>query len=254
MPDESIRVIVNGAQGRMGKQAVAAINDTSDLTLVAAIGRQDDLAATIKREQAEVVVDLTQPYCVYENCKTIIEHRCSPVVGTSGLTEEQITDLTARCSEVQLGGVIAPNFSLGAVLMMQCAKLIGRYLADVEIIEAHHPQKLDAPSGTAVKTAQMISRENPEINSRVNAVTVAKTDTSPARGENHFGIPVHSMRLPGIVAAQTVYFGGQGETLTLQHQSLDRASFMPGLLLACQQAPKLDRLHYGLEHLLGDIT
>lgn len=224
-----IKVVINGANGRMGKLAVAAITDDPALSLVATAGRHDDLAEIIKTAQPDVVVDLTLPDTVYNNCKIIIEQGCSPVIGTSGLTEAQLLELTTRCEAAQIGGVIAPNFSLGAIMMMQCAKLASKVFSDVEIIETHHAQKLDAPSGTAMKTAALIGESNEAI----------KQD-----------IPIHSVRLPGFIADQSVIFGGNSESLTIEHKTLDRSCFMPGLVLACKKVTALNKLYYGLEHIL----
>jgi 4-hydroxy-tetrahydrodipicolinate reductase len=146
-----------------------------------------------------------------------------------------------------LGGLIAPNFSLAAVLMMQFSAVAGRYLHDVEIIEAHHPQKIDAPSGTAMKTADLIAKSR-DISTQSSSLL---TEKLPARGELHHGIPIHALRLPGVLAQQDVIFGQHGETLTLTHRTIDRASFMPGLVLACQRVTSLTTLCYGLEHVLA---
>ncbi len=219
----SIKVIINGAKGKMGREAVLAVTAEDELNCVAQMTRKDNLGQIIAKTEAHVVVDLTVPAAVYENACTIIEHGAHPVIGTTGLSPEQINDLKERCKAKKLGGVIAPNFSIGAVLMMQFAEQASRYYQDVEIIEAHHPQKLDAPSGTAIKTAALIDKGD---------------------------IPIHSIRLPGIVAEQTVFFGAPHETLSIAHRSIHRGAFMPGIVLACKKVMGLDKLVYGLEHLL----
>lgn len=237
-----IRVLINGAHGKMGQTAVASIAQETDLNLVAATGRQDDLAKSIQTHQADIVIDLTLPETVFNNTQTIIANEARPIIGTSGLTLEQVKTLQQQCDEKSLGGVIAPNLCVGAVLMMKYAQDAAKYLPNVEIIEMHHEKKVDAPSGTASKTAQMIeqSRQTPKSHKLPHATTATL----------HHGVPVHSVRLPGLFAHQMVIFGGHGETLTLRHDSQDRNAMMPGLWLACRQAMQLNHLVYGLEHLL----
>jgi 4-hydroxy-tetrahydrodipicolinate reductase len=238
----AIRVLVNGANGKMGRVTVDAIQECNDLELADAIGRENNLAGSILENKADVVVDFTLPDVVFDNAKTIIKTGARPVIGTSGLNEEQIDELTKLCEENKLGGIIAPNFSLGAVLMMKYAQDAAKYFQHAEIIEMHHEKKVDAPSGTAVKTAQMMAK----VRETIDAIPV----NAPARSEAHTDIPIHSVRLPGLFAHQMVIFGGFGETLTLRHDSLDRKSMMPGVCLACRKVMRLDTLIYGLEHLL----
>ncbi len=240
-----IRVIVNGAKGKMGVLACEAIQNHPDFELVGRLGRQDDLCQAIDATHAEIVIDLTRADCVFANSLSIIASGVHPVIGTSGLIDEQIQILKEHCAAKKLGGIIAPNFSISAVLMMRFAAEAARILPEVEIIEAHHQQKLDAPSGTALKTAEMIAQAR-----------VAKKTELPlhelvpgARGGAHHGVSIHSLRLPGILAHQQVIFGSPGETLAITHNSIDRASFMPGIILACQRVQKLDKLYYGLESL-----
>lgn len=239
------RVIVNGAFGKMGQFAVNTIQKDSYFELVGALGRHDHLDQVIQDTQADIVVDLTNASVAYENTSTIIKLGARPVIGTSGLTPQQIELLKHRCQEKKLGGIIVPNFSIGAVLMMQFAKIAARSLAHVEIIEAHHPQKLDAPSGTALKTAQLIEQaqcEHPTYN--------LETLVPGARGALCSGIPIHSLRLPGVLADQQIIFGAAGETLTLHHRTIDRECFMPGLILAMRGVMQHEELLDGLEHLL----
>lgn len=242
----SIRIIVNGASGRMGQQTVQAINDDPTLELVSSCRRGDDLSAAIQAEQPDVVVDFTTAEVAHDFAQLIIEHNVRPVIGTSGLTETQITALQTQCKDKQLGGVIAPNFSLGAVLMMQFAKQAARYLPDVEVVELHHPGKIDSPSGTAMKTAELIAESQPDLTARPSE----KEATPGARGATHKGVHIHAIRLPGLIAHQQVLFGGHHETLSIRHDSLSRESFMPGVRLACKQVMQLNELVYGLEHLL----
>ena len=240
------RVIVNCAKGKMGVLACASIQAHPDFQLVASLGHGDSLEKAIADTQAQVVVDLTRADCVYENSLVIIKSGAHPVIGTSGLQDAQIQQLTRLCEEKQLGGIIAPNFSIAAVLMMRFAAIAAQFLPEVEIIEAHHPQKLDAPSGTALKTAEMIANAR-----RANKNELPlKELISGARGAVYHQVNIHSLRLPGILAQQQVIFGNTGETLSIKHESIDRASFMPGIILACQRVQHLNGLHYGLEDLL----
>jgi 4-hydroxy-tetrahydrodipicolinate reductase len=242
----SIRVLVNGANGRMGQATVKAISNDPELELVATTGRNDDLAAAIKTHKAQVVVDFTNADAVQESTRIIIASGAHPVVGTSGLLMEQVKEFQAACKEAKLGGIIAPNFSLGAVLLMKHAQEMAKYFEHVEIIEMHHDGKLDSPSGTALRTAEMLA-----VNFKAAATTKKTKETIPgARGATHHQIPIHSIRLPGLVAHEQVIFGGTGETLTLRHDSIDRISFMPGVCLACKKVLTLDEMVYGLEHVL----
>ncbi|RUR20745.1 4-hydroxy-tetrahydrodipicolinate reductase [Legionella sp. km535] len=240
------RVIVNGAKGKMGSLACETLAKHPAFELVAQLTKQDNLSQAIKNTNAQIVVDLTRADCVYDNAQTIIQHGASPVIGTSGLISSQIKELAAACESRQLGGIIVPNFSIGAVLMMTFAAKASEYLSEVEIIEMHHQQKLDAPSGTALKTAEMIAaaRKNKKN-------TLELKELIPgARGGSHHDINIHSLRLPGVLARQEVLFGNLGETLSITHDSIDRRCFMPGVLLACQKVRGLNTLIYGLEHLL----
>jgi len=243
----TIRVLVNGASGKMGQMAVKSILNESSLTLVGETGRNNNLAQEIKKNQADVVLDLTNAETVLKNVQTIIDAGVHPVVGTSGLLKDQVILLQKQCAKQKLGGVIAPNFSLGAILMMRYAEDAAKYFPNVEIIEMHHDGKLDSPSGTAVLTAELIAasrHQTPKVLEKTR-------ETIPgARGALYQQIPIHSVRLPGLVAHQQIIFGGIGETLTIRHDSIDRQSFMAGILLACQKVVGLDRLVYGLEHLI----
>lgn len=241
-----IRVVVNGAQGKMGSLACETLRSHTDFQLVASTGRGDFLEQVIQETHAAVVVDLTRADCVYDNALTIIKSGAHPVIGTSGLLDEQMKMLSQLCQDQGLGGLVVPNFSIAACLMMRFAAHAATVLPDVEIIEAHHPQKLDTPSGTALKTAEMIANVRQDKRNR----PPLKEIIPGARGAEHHQVNIHSLRLPGILARQQVIFGNTGETLTLTHESIDRASFMPGLVLACQRVLELNTLHYGLEHIL----
>lgn len=239
-----ISVIVNGASGKMGALACEALKKDPRFECVAGLSRKDDLAQVIIETKAEVVVDLTRADVVYQNAMTIIEAGAHPVIGTSGLSKEQIQTLTDRCETLELGGLIVPNFSIAVLLMMRFSKMAAKLMPDVEIVEIHHPQKFDAPSGTAVKTAAVIA----EARSSKKEVK----DVSSSRGMLVDGIPVHALRLPGVLAKQYVLFGSEGETLTILHESMDRHCFMPGLLLACECVMDFKTLKYGLEHAIEE--
>lgn len=243
----AIRIIINGAKGKMGAIALETLNHHPEFEVVAALNRADNLENAIKTNDPDVVLDLTTAESVYHNAKIIIQQNAHPVIGTSGLLDDQIRALRVLCDNQQLGGIIVPNFSIGAVLMMHFAAKAAAFMSEVEIIEAHHQNKLDAPSGTALKTAEMIAfaRRNPKNE-------LALKELIPgARGANCENVNIHSLRLPGILARQEVLFGGLGETLSITHNSIDRSSFMPGVVLACQNVLNLRTLCYGLEHLLA---
>lgn len=242
----ALRIIVNGAQGRMGQEAVRAIKANEELLLVGEGLRGTDLTALIHQTQANVVVDFTNAEVVYENTLAIIQAGVHPVIGTTGLQSKELQTLQEMCAEKKLGGIIAPNFSIGAALMMHFVKEAAHYFSHVEIIEMHHDGKLDAPSGTAIKTAALI-QEN-----RISQPTplACKEIIPGSRGASEHGVPIHAVRLPGLVAHQQVIFGSIAETLTIKHDTINRACFMPGLLLACKQVISLSALVYGLEHLI----
>lgn len=239
----TIKIIINGAEGKMGKVTQTAICKEPDFKLVACAGRKDNLADLIKKSHADVVIDFTLPECVFENAKTIINNNARFVIGTSGLTLEEIEQLRQQCQTKKIGGIIAPNFSIGAILMMKYAKDAAKYLPNVEIIEMHHEQKVDAPSGTSAKTAEMIAENR-------NEATHSNPHPDRARGETYQGITIHSVRLPGLFAHQSVIFGAPGETLTIRHDGMDRNAMMPGVVLACRKVMDIDHLIYGLENLL----
>jgi 4-hydroxy-tetrahydrodipicolinate reductase len=236
-----IRVVVNGAAGRMGALAVHAICECDDLELVGSCGRGDDLAATIRAGRADVVVDFTRPDCVKANALAIVDAGARPVIGTSGVDGATRGELQRRCEEQKLGGILVPNFAIGAVLMMRLAEIAAQHLPAIEIVEAHHATKVDAPSGTAVSTAERLARvRGPSMS----------TPGGAARGELKSGIPVHSVRLPGVVAEQAVWFGELGQKLTIEHVTYSREAYMPGVVLACRRVMKLDRFVVGLDELL----
>ena len=244
-----IRVAVLGASGRMGSEACRAVDAADDLVLVAALGSADPLDELV-RSKADVAVDLTRPDAVMKNLQFCIEHGISVVVGTSGFDDERLDEVRGWLSDAALVGVlIAPNFAVGAVLMMRFAAQAARYFESVEVVELHHPDKADAPSGTARRTAELIAESR-----RAAGLGAPPDQTSTAldgaRGATVDGVPVHSIRLRGLVASQEVLFGGVGEALSIRHDSSDRASFMPGVLLGIREIRNRPGLTLGLEHLL----
>ena len=263
----TINIIIAGPRGKMGTEAIHMIKNDSTLNLVACIDRKnngkklseinhesqldtpifENPEECFKKVSADVFLDLTIPDIGFHHTKTALQHEVATVIGTSGFTNEQIDELTELAETNKTGCIIAPNFAIGAVLMMQFAKQAAKYFPDVEIIEKHHDQKLDAPSGTAVKTMDMIQevRESKQQGHPHEIETL-----SGARGAEVDGIRIHSMRLPGLVAHQEVIFGGQGQTLTITHDSLNRESFMDGIKLAIEHVIGLDKLIYGLENIL----
>ena len=246
----TMRVAVVGAAGRMGSQACLAVEAAEDLELVARVGSSDPLDSLVRRH-AQVAVDLTRPAAVMGNVGFCIEHGIHVVVGTSGIDEQRLDSIREWLSDAPgVGVVVAPNFAIGAVLMMGFAAQAARWFESVEVVELHHPAKADAPSGTARRTASLIAAARLEAG--LEDMPDATTDALPgARGAALDGVPVHSVRLRGLVAHQEVIFGGPGETLTLRHDSVDRAGFMPGILLAVREVAGRPGLTVGLDALLG---
>jgi len=251
---EKITVAVAGAGGRMGRETVAAIQAEPDLELVAEIGRGDSLAGILAAKKPAVLVIFSVSDSLVDNIETALMNGVVPIVGTTSLSQSDIAIVRELCCQYELGALIAPNFAIGAILLMRFARDAAKYLPDAEIIEMHHEKKRDAPSGTAAKTAEMIAEGRAEMTP--TALPDGAFEKMPgARGGKGAGdIPIHSVRLPGFVASQMVIFGGLGQTLTLRHDSIDRKSFMPGVLAAIRQAPILAAnggdLVYGLENLL----
>jgi 4-hydroxy-tetrahydrodipicolinate reductase len=259
----TIKVGVNGARGRMGQITVSAVEaiavettGADGMSLAFGADKGDDLAALIAESQADVVVDFTIPAVVRDSVMTIIEAGARPVVGTTGLNQDDLEAIDAALKAVKLGGIVAPNFSVGAVLMMKLAAEAAAHFEACEIIEQHHPGKLDAPSGTAILTAGKIARMRPpggkeKPDAPPGAGPSPALNALSSRGEVFDGIPVHSVRMPGRVAHQEVIFGGTGETLTIRHDSISRECFVPGILLAIRRVMDLTGLEVGLESLLG---
>ena len=224
------RIAINGAHGKMGKVTVQTIAQSQHFELVGEFDRQTSLREAIEDCQPDIVIDFTTAATAYDNARTIIETGTRAIMGTTGFSPQQITTLTQSCAEKKLGVIIAPNFSISALLLMRLAKECARYLPHVEIIEAHHENKAEAPSGTAIKTAELINQ------TRQNTAKIQCHELiTGARGADKDGIPIHSIRLPGFLAHEEIIFGSAGETLHLKHNTIDRQAFMPGELLACEK-------------------
>ncbi len=244
-----IKVAVLGSRGRMGSEVVKAVTEASDLELVAALDLGDSLD-TLVSKGAQVVVDFTTPDSVMANLEFLIKNNINAVVGTTGFDDARIAKIKSLLSSSKSGVLIAPNFAIGAVLMMEFATKAAKYFESAEIIELHHPNKVDAPSGTAARTAELMSaaRKEAGLSAGPDATT---TSLDGARGANVGQIPVHSVRLRGLVAHQEVLLGGIGETLTIRHDSIDRVGFMPGVLLGVRQVVNHPGLTFGLENFLS---
>lgn len=262
-----IRVLVCGAYGKMGREVLKAVHKDEHLSIVGAVDVKSDFAdvgeligagkigvtvgndlqTVIHETKPQVMVDFTKPEAVMPNIRIAIKNGVCPVVGTTGLTETDISEVRTLCTQSKVNAIISPNFSIGAILMMKLAQEAAKYLPQVEIIEYHHDQKLDAPSGTALRTAELLT----EVRGSLRQGHPDEFEKLPgARGGNVAGIPIHSVRLPGYVAHQEVIFGGIGQTLSIRHDSISRESFMPGVLLACKKVLTTDGLIIGLEQIL----
>ncbi|GLX22398.1 MULTISPECIES: 4-hydroxy-tetrahydrodipicolinate reductase [Streptomyces] len=244
-----LRVAVLGARGRIGSEAVKAVEAAEDMELVAALGRGDKLEQ-VTEAGAQVAVELTTPDSVMGNLDFLVGHGIHAVVGTTGWNEDRLAQLNTWLSaSPETGVLIAPNFSIGAVLTMKFAAQAARYFESVEVVELHHPKKVDAPSGTATRTAQLIAaaRAQAGLGAQPDATATA---LDGARGADVDGVPVHAIRLRGLLAHQEVLLGGEGETLTIRHDSLHHSSFMPGILLGARRVTQTPGLTFGLENFL----
>ncbi|MGY4709897.1 4-hydroxy-tetrahydrodipicolinate reductase [Mycolicibacterium sp. CBM1] len=242
-----MRVGVLGARGKVGTTMCAAVREAADLTLSAEVDAGDELSL-LTGSDTEVVIDFTHPDVVMENLKFLIANGIHAVVGTTGFTDERLDQVRAWIADRPGSSVlIAPNFAIGAVLSMHFAQKAAPYFESVEVIELHHPHKADAPSGTATRTARLIAEARKDLPPNPDATS---TGLPGARGADVDGIPVHSVRLTGLVAHQEVLFGTLGETLTIRHDSLDRTSFVPGVLLAVRRVAERPGLTIGIEPLL----
>lgn len=250
------KIFIAGATGSMGKQVVKLVTKRDDCQLVGVMSPSaidsNDFNSKIARFTnlkdidlgADIWIDFTVPQTVFENTKFALKHQMRPIIGTSGLNAKQTQQLQQIAQENKIGGIIAPNFGLSAVLLMKFAQEAAKYFPQAEVIEMHHADKLDAPSATAITTAQLIAA------SRKKPTSPLTDQQSTARGANYDGIPVHSVRLPGYVAHEQVLFGGPGEALTIRQDSFNRSSFMQGVQVALDQVMNLNKLIVGLEKLL----
>ena len=264
---ERIKVIIVGALGKMGQETMRAVLMDEELQLAALVDARDpedagfviphslqgvltiekDLAAAINRSRPDVLIDFTNPQSVFNNARTALQNGIRCVLGTTGLNDIEIEQLGKLAEEKGIGAAIIPNFAIGAVLMMKFAQEAARYFSDVEIIEMHHDQKLDAPSGTAIKTAEMINNHR-SLKAPKNFKEYEKL--AGARGGDGNGVRIHSVRLPGYVAHQEVIFGGAGQTLTIRHDTIDRACFMPGVLMVTKKIMHHQGLILGMENMI----
>ena len=256
------KVLVAGFTGAMGQKAVNLVNSLDNFELVAGMSptatndpQKYNLPAGAKIYQslaeipdlaADIWIDFTTPKAVYDNVKFALEHHISPVVGTTGMSDEQEAELIKISQKEKVGGLIAPNFGMSAVLLMKFAKEAAKYFPDAEIIEMHHADKKDAPSGTALATTKMIAQNRPEHETAPDEVETLEN----VRGGDYQGIKIHSVRLPGYIAHEQVLFGGPGEALTIRQDSFDRESFMGGVKVALEKVDQLDELVVGLENIL----
>ena len=243
-----IRVALAGHRGRTGGELARALAAAPDVEYVGGVGRGDDLAALLQERRPQALVDFTRPEAALGNALAAVAAGAAPVVGTSGLSPADVDRLEAACREAGLGGIVAPNFAVGAVLMVHLAELAAPFFEAVEVVEAHHAGKADAPSGTALATARRLAARKPGgfAHNRPEKVTLPGT-----RGGEEGGVAVHSLRLPGVVADQEVIFGLPGQTLTIAHRTTSRASFAPGVLLAVRRLTTEPLFCRGLDRLLG---
>jgi len=241
-----IRVALSGAQGRMGRVVGPGLEGTPGIEVVARIEKDDDLVAAARAARAEVVVDFTTPEAAAGNARKILEAGCCGVIGTTGFTEADLADLDARARAARLGLLVAPNFALGSILLQRFAAEAARLLTRCEIVEYHHDGKADAPSGTALRTAEAIAAAG----SGAGAGGGPPGGAPGARGAEHHGVRIHAVRLPGFVAHQEVIFGGLGEVLTLRHDAISRECYLPGVVLGIRAIRGKVGLLRGLETLL----
>ncbi len=246
MADNKISVWVNGAKGKMGRQVTQAVQATPDLVLSGQSDKDDNLTECLSQAQPDVCVDFTHPEVVYKNASTIIAAGVSPIIGTTGLKESEVKALAAETQDQQ-GGLIAPNFAIGAILMMRFAAEAAKFFSYAEIVEIHHDGKADAPSGTAISTAAGIQKNRPNPPS---LKTISQELYQGALGAKVHGTTIHALRLPGFIANQEVILSQAGENLRISHQVIHRECFMPGVILACRKVPSLTKLHYGLESII----
>ncbi len=242
-----MRVTVNGSKGKMGATVVDFVNAHSELTLSDTVDLGDSLSESLQTSPADIVVDFTRPEARMETVKTMLFSGAAAVVGTTGFTPEDLKQIESWIQETGKGCFIAPNFIIGNVLMQQFAKKAAEYYDYAEIIEYHHENKVDFPSGTAVKTAELMCETNKQFNPKTNDQVA---NVEGARGGDFEGIKLHAVRMPGFVASQEVILGDHGQYLTIRHDSIERTSYMPGVLMAAKHIHSHAELVYGLENIL----
>lgn len=248
MNTPKIAVAVIGAFGKMGQETCKTLRHNPQYELCAKLGRKDNITQNLAKHKPDIAIDFTTAHQAFSHANAIIKAGVRPLIGTSGLTVDEITILGTLCKQKKLGGIIAPNFSIGAILMMHFSEIAAKFLPNASIIETHHEKKKDAPSGTSLKTAELIDmarNENP-CNDPTEVMIPGALGTHP----DDTKVPIHSLRLPGFIAQQEVIFGSTGEHLKIVHSSIHREGFMPGVLFALQEVMLLDTLVYGLESLL----
>jgi 4-hydroxy-tetrahydrodipicolinate reductase len=240
-----IKVALAGHRGRTGNEVARALASADDMEYVGGVGRNDDLAGFLESRSPQVLVDFTHPSVALEHALAAVGSGVAPVVGTTGLARDQVDQLESACGEAGVGGIVTPNFAIGAVLMMHLASIAAPYFDAVEVIEMHHAGKADAPSGTALATARRLAARQ-----RFSYNRPEKTPLEGTRGGMEGNVAVHSVRLPGLVADQEVLFGLPGQTLAVTHRTTSREAFAPGVLLAVRQVVQGPRFYRGLDELL----
>ncbi|MBQ4114499.1 4-hydroxy-tetrahydrodipicolinate reductase [bacterium] len=248
-----IKVAVCGANGKMGQEVVKAVNSANDMELVAKIdiinGEFESIKEAKEAQVIDVLIDFTQPASIYENALFCLNNGIKIVIGTTGLTDEQISNLKKLSQENSVSCLIAPNFSTGAVLMMKFAQMASKYFDNAEIIELHHNQKKDAPSGTAIKTAQLMSESNEDF-TKGNCIET-ETIAGSRGGTSYNNIHIHSIRMPGYIASQEVLFGASGQIMSIRHDSMNRECYMAGVLLATRYVAENNEFIYGLDNIMN---
>lgn len=254
-------IVVNGANGKMGKEVVNLILGKKNTELVGVcdkkgVGREikstnlkirDNLSHILNEKDVDIVIDFTTPIAVMDNIRTVLNYKTNMIIGTTGITEKNLDEIKKIIANNKI--IIAPNFAIGAVLMMKFSKKAAKYMDDAEIIELHHDQKIDSPSGTSLRTAELIS-ENLTKSKNISNKQNYTESLSGVRGGKKNNINIHSVRLKGLVAHQKVIFGNEGQTLTIKHDSFDRSSFMPGVAMAIDKIDEVTGLVYGLENII----
>ncbi|MCE5324716.1 4-hydroxy-tetrahydrodipicolinate reductase [bacterium] len=264
---DKIKVAVLGACGKMGREVMRAVAGADDMELVGgcdvycagtnaseatgvpglSFNIESDFKKLLAQSKPDVVIYFAKPFDM-DNVRAMLNAGVVPIIGTTGISAQELDEIGRLAESTGTGAMVIPNFAIGAVLMMKFAAEAAKYMPNVEVIELHHDKKIDSPSGTAIKTAEMI--EASRLESGIEWEKPLGSDDDPARGDKHSDIQIHSVRLPGLVAHQEVLFGGTGQILTIRHDSIDRTSFMPGVLLAVRRASTIKALVYGLDKLL----